>query len=88
MPGNALDIVALPATVTEPQSFLVAVDPIAQWADDGISLVRLGKEVASKSWRLDEDFKRSLEMGDGISREEVEKLLYSTENLRKSADGH
>lgn len=80
---------ALPVAATEPQSFLVAVDPTAQCAYDGISLVRLGKEGASMHWRLDEDYKKTLEVGHGgISRDQVEKLLYATEKLRKSADGH
>jgi len=40
-------------------------------------------------WRLDEDYKKTLEVGHGgISRDQVEKLLYATEKLRKSADGH
>jgi tRNA (guanine-N(7)-)-methyltransferase subunit TRM82 len=84
LPGNALDVEVLESSGPSPR-LLVAVDSSASSGEDSSSLIVLDKE-AEAGWRQS-GVQNLPAIGDiGISTKELEKVLYSTETLRKTTD--
>jgi tRNA (guanine-N(7)-)-methyltransferase subunit TRM82 len=81
LPGNPLDVEALGASGAARPRLLVAVDPAEE---NGSSLIALDKEGGG--WR--ETKIETLPAGGdmSISTAELQKILYSTEILRKLSD--
>lgn len=76
LPGNPFDV-----EIIDPSRLVVVVDPAEENAS---SLIVLNKEEAGWQQRVVENLPAGGE--HNISRKELEKILYTTESLRKLSD--
>lgn len=83
LPGNPLDVELVEA-LGAAQRLLVAVDPSASVEGSNSSLVVLSKEQAGWQQGKVENLLAAGEIN--ISTEELQRILYSTESLRKLSD--
>lgn len=85
--GNPLDIASLSSETGSKPSLIVAVDPqISGEGEASPSLIVLSKNGLS-SWQTSGVQKEALVVeGESIKLEELQKILYSTESLRKTSD--
>jgi tRNA (guanine-N(7)-)-methyltransferase subunit TRM82 len=83
LPANPLDVDLVEAAGAAPR-LLIAVDTSASTEQSGSSLIALGKEETG--WR--QSRVENLPAGGDIkiSTAELQKILYSTESLRKLSD--
>ncbi|GAB1310923.1 tRNA (guanine-N(7)-)-methyltransferase non-catalytic subunit trm82 [Madurella fahalii] len=87
LPGNPLDV-----EILGPGRLLVAVDTSASSATEGndaalSSLIVLDKDAeAEAGWRRSHAAPRNVPEAVSLSAEELQKILYSTESLRKLTD--
>ncbi|KAK4151967.1 hypothetical protein C8A00DRAFT_44929 [Chaetomidium leptoderma] len=86
LPGNVLDVEMIEASGVAPPRLLVAVDPgaSAEGLSSSSSLILLDKEEAG--WRQSNVENLPAGADVNISTKELQKILYSTETLRKSSD--
>ncbi|KAK0656693.1 hypothetical protein B0T16DRAFT_399942 [Cercophora newfieldiana] len=86
--GNVLDITAFPRGSRSEPDLVLAVDPLV--SPEGVvdpSLIILTRDSPSSSWMPDGPQKEALVVeGESIKQEELQKLLYFTESLRKTSD--
>ncbi|KAL2136040.1 hypothetical protein VTI74DRAFT_5776 [Chaetomium olivicolor] len=83
LPGNSLDVEVIESTGSAPR-LLVGVDPAEE---NSSSLIVLDKEVhGDAGWRQSKVQNLPTAGEHKISRDELEKILYTTESLRKLSD--
>jgi len=88
-PGNPLDVVPFqPGSSPTTQGLLVAVDPRVSTSGEGggDSLIVLEREMTS-GWELrSKKVEAQAVEGGGINPEDLDKILYTVESLRKTSD--
>ncbi|KAL2017489.1 hypothetical protein VTK56DRAFT_2031 [Thermocarpiscus australiensis] len=86
VPGNPLDVEVIESSGPAPR-LLVAVDPSASPDGNGASLLVLDKEAeAEAGWRQSSVQNLPPAENINIGAEELQKILYTTESLRKLTD--
>ena len=86
LPGNALDVEAIESSGPSPR-LLVAVDNSASAEGESSSLIVLEKEGAAEAGWKQSNVQNLPAAGDiKLSVEELQKILYTTESLRKLTD--
>lgn len=86
LPGNALDVETIESSGPSPR-LLVAVDCSASNEGESSSLIVLEKEDAAEAGWKQSNVQNLLAAGDiKLSVEELQKILYTTESLRKLTD--
>ncbi|KAK4447573.1 hypothetical protein QBC34DRAFT_409783, partial [Podospora aff. communis PSN243] len=85
--GNPLDIATLHREASQSPDLILAIDPqVSAEGTAGASLVVLTKDATGQSWSSTCEKEALFVEGENIKLEELQKILYSTENLRKTSD--
>jgi tRNA (guanine-N(7)-)-methyltransferase subunit TRM82 len=85
--GNPLDIATLHREASQSPDLILAIDPqVSAEGTAGASLVVMTKDAAGQSWSSACEKEALIVEGENIKLEELQKILYATENLRKTSD--
>jgi hypothetical protein len=85
--GSPLDIATLYRGDSQSPGLILAIDPqVSAEGIAGASLVVLTKDASGQTWNSASEKEALVVEGENIKLEELQKILYAKESLRKTSD--